>query len=374
VGANYEMGPQLQALTPFKNRINIFSGMKIFLDGKPVQVHNTQTILGGGILPGNDAAPTIDSLIADVIGTRTRFRSLEVSCDGTGQSQSRRGGSVVNPAETSPAALYTRIFGAEFKDPNAADFTPDTGVMVRRSALSAVTEEREAYIKGLGAGDKTRLDEYFTSLRELEQQLDIQLQKPAPLEACTIPSKADDGPVSQVMDDAIATHKLFAGLLAHALACGQTRVVNVNFGGALSNLRRAGSAMTFHMYSHEEPIDPKLGYQEQCTWFQGQCVEQFKVMLTVLDSIKEGSGTLLDRMLVFYPTDHGYAKIHGVENIPMLTAGNAGGRIKTGIHVSPKGDSVTRVGLTIQQALGVPINSWGTASNQTTRTITEIIA
>ena len=93
-----------------------------------------------------------------------------------------------------------------------------------------------------------------------------------------------------------------------------------------------------------------------------------------LDSIKEGDGTLLDRTLIMATSDTGYAKLHTLENIPLFTAGGAGGRIKTGIHVAAKGDPATRVGLTVQQALGVPINSWGTDSMQTSKTIAEVLA
>jgi hypothetical protein len=66
--------------------------------------------------------------------------------------------------------------------------------------------------------------------------------------------------------------------------------------------------------------------------------------------------------------------VHSLENIPLLTAGKAGGKMKTGIHVSAKGDPGTRVGLTVQQAMGVPINGWGTDSMQTSKTITEVLA
>src|SRR6202012_1470216 len=137
----------------FKDKINIFSGMKVNLDGKPASPHSTGFQVGSmGDIPGStDALPSIDSLVADQIGTRTRFRSLEVSCDGAPSSWSRRSGSVVNPSETSPVALYTRIFGPDFKDPNAADFTPDPRIMARRSALSMVTEEKNDLMTKLGA-------------------------------------------------------------------------------------------------------------------------------------------------------------------------------------------------------------------------------
>ena len=377
IGAGYDMAPQMQVLTPFKDRINIYSGMKAYLDGRPVIPHGTgpKTILSGGVPRGGEALPSIDTLIADVIGTKTRFRSLEIACDGlSSTSFSQRAGASLNPAEISPVALYTRIFGPEFKDPNAANFTPDPAIMLRRSALSMVTEERQNFLQKVGAADRARLDEYFTSLRQLEQQLDLQLQKPEPLKACSVPVAPDASQADDTIDHASANHKLFAAILAHALACGQTRVVNVTFGMGVSNLRRAASPMTYHIYTHEEAIDQTLGYQPNVEWFQVQVMTAFGNMLEALDGIKEGDGTLLDRMLMFGNTDHGYAKIHGLENIPMMTAGGAGGRIKTGIHFQAPSESVTRVGLTLQQAMGVPVSNWGLDSNQTSKTITEVMA
>ena len=101
----------------------------------------------------------------------------------------------------------------------------------------------------------------------------------------------------------------------------------------------------------------------------------FETLLNELDSIREGGRTLLDRMLVFNYTCSGFAKNHTTDNVPMMTAGNAGGRMKTGIHfAAARGDPVTRVSLTVQQAVGVPISSFGTESNQTSRTITDVMA
>ena len=97
-------------------------------------------------------------------------------------SLSRRSATSVGIADTSPPELYKRIFGAEFKNPNATEFTPDPAVMARKSVLSAITERRAALSSSLGASDKARLDEYFTSLRDLEEiSLPLRLQKPAPI-------------------------------------------------------------------------------------------------------------------------------------------------------------------------------------------------
>ena len=174
-------------------------------------------------------APSVDTIIADAIGTRTRFRSLEVSCTGDPlHSQSRRSASAINPGEVSPVALYTRIFGPDFADPNAATFTPDPRIMAKRSALSVVAEERRDFMADLGAADKARMDEYFTALRELEAQLALELEKPAPLEACSKPAEPGALPAGLVIDDIVgsfasanAGNGIAVGVTGYALSGGK---------------------------------------------------------------------------------------------------------------------------------------------------------
>ncbi len=371
-----EMPVQLKPLEAFKNKMNVYSGMRVFLDSHPPKVHFTgaHAMLSGGIAEEPEAYPTIDTLVAEHIGNGTRFRSIEVSCNGSAESYSRKSASAVNPSEFSPANLYGRIFGPEFTDPNAAEFKPDPRTMARKSVLSAFSDERKQLVADLGAEDRSRLDEYFTALRELEQQLSLQLEKPAPLEACSIPSNGEEGAHNLVIDNAVADHKLFAKLLAHALACGQTRITNIVLDGASGNLRTAGSPVTFHIHTHEEPVDPDLGYQRQVAWFQEQVLGALNQFLVELDNVREGDGTLLDRIVVMYGTDTGFAKFHSLENMPMFTFGGAAGRMKTGLHIPAHGDTTSRVGLTVQQALGLPVAEWGTESNRTDRTITEVLA
>ena len=374
VGAGYEVTHQLKPLEKFRDKINVYSGMRVLLDGHAPKVHATGAIavLGGGIPEEPNAFPSIDSLVADHIGTKTRFRSLEVSCSGSRESYSRRSRSAINPTEPDPVALYTRIFGPDFKDPNAAEFTPDPAIMARKSVLSAFKEERQGLLKELGSSDKARIDEYFTALRELENQLELELQKPAPLEACSKPIEFAEIPRGLVVDDCVKNSKLFAKLVAHALACGQTRVANMVFCGAGGDIRRAASPVTFHIHTHEEPVDPAVGYQPNVDWFMATCLTSLANYLGELQSIREGDKTLLDRIVIMFGTDTGFAKFHSLENIPMFTFGGSA-RMKTGMHVACNGDTTSRVGLTVQQVLGVPTGTWGSESNQTSKTITEVM-
>ncbi|HLG88119.1 MAG TPA: DUF1552 domain-containing protein [Alphaproteobacteria bacterium] len=378
-GPGYDIPPELKPLAAFRDRLTIFSGFKANTDGKGAVPHYTgnMAILTGSAPKGQGLVdgPTFDTAVADTIGQRSRFRSLEITATGNPRdSNSKRSSAVINAAEPSPLAFYQRLFGPDFKDPNAADFKPDPKVMVRKSALSAIKDQRDALLKEVGAADRVRLDEYFTSIRQLEQQLEIQLQKPAPLEACKVPSAAKDTKVGTEIDDVISNHKLLVDLMAHALACDQTRVFNVVFADAGSSLRKAGSTVTHHQLTHEEPIDEKTGCQPQATFFVERIVDGLQTMLTTMDSVKEGDGTLLDHMMLFAFSECSYAKIHSLETIPMMVAGRAGGKLKAGQHIAGNGDPVTRVGLTLQQAMGVPISNWGAGSMQTSKNIPEVLA
>jgi hypothetical protein len=377
-GADWELLPELKYIEPVKQHINLFTGFKAYLDGKPNLPHisGMQAVRAGGVAAAMSSPmdiPTIDVLVGDVIGTDTRFRSLEMAATGDPKhSYSYRSANGFNPAEGSPVALYTRIFGPDFQDPNAADFKPDPSIMLRKSVLTGVTDQRDAFMQQLGQADRTRMDEYFTSVRQLEKQLELQLQKPAPAEACQVQTKPADGPTGTEIGVVMTNHKLMTQILAMALACNQTKIFNMVFSDSASNLRMPGEQMIHHLMTHEEPVDAQLGYQPKAAYFVERSMESWSLFVQTLANVKEGDGTLLDRCLVMGHSDTEYARIHSISGIPVMTAGSAGGRIKTGIHVNQVGEPITRIGFTIQQALGVPMEKWGVGTMQTNKPVSEI--
>jgi hypothetical protein len=376
-GRDFEMPWELAALKPFQKRLNLFSGSQVFLDGAANQTHFTgvQGHMTGKVTNSEDYFNSFDAVIANTVGGRTRFRSIVVACDGDPIATWTAEASGRIPSEVSPLALYKRIFGPEFTDPNAATFVPDPATVARRSALSLVTEQRNALVKSLGAADRAKLDYYFTALRSLEQQMDIQLQKPVPLPACNKPEEAkDDGRPLFLATDVMVRHDLMCGLLAHVLACDQTRVINLNISQGMNNLHREGDPTSHHSYTHEEPVDEKLGYQVKCSWFQQLYIQHLHNFAAALDEIKEGDGSLLDHMILFAYTDHGAPRVHSMLNYPFITIGSGNGRIKTGMHFPTPGDPATRVTLTMQMAMGVPVSSWGTGSNHVTSPISGVLA
>jgi hypothetical protein len=378
-GANYELKPELAPIGEYSKKINILGNFSVPLDGAPNLPHSSggPAIRTGRALTAERGLPgeSFDVTISDLIGTRTRFRSLEMSSSGDPRnSLSGRGGGNLNPSEVSAASLYQRIFGLGFKDPNSADFTPDPQVMARRSVLSGVTEQRQALERSVGAADKQKLDQYFTSVRQLEKQLDVELTKPEPLQACLVPTKVGDRAVNAEIENVMTNHELMTDLLVMALACDQTRVFNMMFNNGASSLTRIGSSITHHQLTHEEVLDNRLGYQPEATYFLTKIMEAWVYFVAALDKVQEGDRTLLDNTLVFAHSETEFAKFHTIDNIPMMTAGSGGGRIKTGIYVDGIGTPVSRVGLTLQQAMGVPLDRWGTKSMETNKAITELVA
>lgn len=373
--ADLQLPAEIAALESVKDKINIFSMLNVNPDGRPNRPHITgwQGSWLGTVPTGATVnSPSVDALISAQIGTTTRFRWLGASCTGNAaSSMSYLAGGVQQPNEPDPVKMYTRIFGPEFKDPNSATFTPDPHVMAKRSVLSAIKEQRAGMMQQLGAADRARLDEYFTSLRQLELQVDLQLTKPAPLEACSVPKAPEQKEVSDEIETSFRTHRLMTELLAHAMLCDQTRAVSLMFTDSAPGLRIAGDPTTYHTYSHQEPPG---GPQTKCSYFSRRTAEALAEHIKMLDSFKEGDGTLLDHMLVLITTDNGHAFIHGLNNLPLFTAGRAGGTVKTGQHLSLGGDPATRLGLTAMQLFKVPVNKFGTDSMETSRPITEILA
>jgi len=382
--AGIEFLTECQALKPHHDQLNFFGGFNMPLDGRSNYTHFSGWVASRtGTAPSTNSeipAPTLDLLVADHLSNNNRFKTLDATACGIArENYSARSTNSRAAAEASPEKLYARVFGTEFADPNKADFKPDTRMMVRRSVLSAVNDDRKKLMQKVGASDRARLDEYFTSIRQLENQLETQLRKPEANQSCAIPAAPRrDGaeqnmPQGLEVDTVIANHRVMAQMMAMAVACNQTRVFNMVFSDNFSHMRRPGQTYTHHLLTHEETPDTDLGYQPVAFWFNCRTMEAFATFIDAFANIREGDGTLLDNTLIFAATETNYARVHSVDGVPVFSVGKAGGRIKTGMHVVGNGDPITRIGLTMMQIMGVPIDNWGTRSLQTSKTISEIL-
>jgi hypothetical protein len=376
-GAQFTLPPELEALAPVRQHVSVLSGFNAVLDGRPNLPHWTGVMATlTGSVPAVEPevpAPTLDVLISARIGGATRFRSLELAATGVpGQSYSRASQSIVNASAVSPLEVYTRIFGPDFVGPGGTPM-PDPRAVLRQSVLSAVREDAQRLEGRLGSHDRQRLDQYFTSLRQLENQIELSLRPPA-LEACTRPRAPMGEHLGTDLEQATATHRMLTELLVFALLCDQTRVFNMLFSWGTSELRRAGAETAHHQYTHDEIVDPVLGYQPQATSFVLESMQAWAGFVDRLASTPEGAGSLLDNCLVLAHSESSFAKSHQVTALPVMIAGRAGGRLRPGIHVRGNGEPVSRIGLTVQQVMGLPVASWGTRSLEVSQPITAILA
>lgn len=381
VGAGYPVPPQLAFLDgALQDKATVFTGFTVDLNGRPSLPHWTgMAAIMTGQCPARlnrfDGLPSFDTRISDVLGKGTRFRSIECTpFRGAVVSYSSRGQDNFATSDDSPHTLYLRLFGPGFHDPNSGDWQPDPRVLIRKSVLSSVGEQRKALMAEAGAADRERLEQYFTSLREVEHKLDTELTKPAPADACKVPGEAHDRPRKGDTDTVTYNNEIMSQLCAMALACNQTRVINFQFTPATSEMYRPGDSTVYHAKTHEEPIDGKLGYQPISSELADISVAGFATFVKTLEGIREGDGTLLDHMLALGYSDTGWAKIHSIDNIPMVLVGGANGRHKGGTHYKVAADPVTRVSLTIQQMMGLPVGSFGMQNMATTKPISEIMA
>ena len=194
IGPGYEITPELEAIKAVKDKVSVFSGFRAIGDGRANIVHwSGHGSILTGISPatsGRFDAASFDTKIADAIGGSTRFKVIDVDASVSRRpvSYSTRTGNTFATPEATPLALYTRLFGQGFQDPNSDNWKPDPSIMLRQSVLSAVKDQRAALMANVGKADQIKLDQYFTSVREMENSLAIQLQKPDKCEACVVPT------------------------------------------------------------------------------------------------------------------------------------------------------------------------------------------
>jgi hypothetical protein len=211
-------------------------------------------------------------------------------------------------------------------------------------------------------------------LRHLEQQFEQRLTKPEPIAACQPGAGPNDGiPMGKEEELVAARHRIMTDLIVMAVACDQTRVFNMAYSTSAASTNKPGYEKPHHTCTHEEPMDAELGYQPNAHWFALRSFRAWAEFVMAFTKIKEGDGTLLDNVFIQADSDVGYARIHSLDGMAAFTAGRAGGRVKTGLHIDGNAMPSTRIGYTALRVMGVDTPSWGTNSNNTSSEIGEIL-
>lgn len=312
-GRDYEATPYLAPLEPFRDRLTVFSGLSHpLVDGG----HSADVaFLTAAAHPASGSFKntiSLDQLAAESIGAATRFPSLAltVAAHGTTSLSFTRSG-VLIPGERSPARLYRQMFVQGSPQETAERIE---SLKAGRSVLDFVAFGAKRLDRTMSGRDRERLDQYFTSVRELETQM----QQAEMWERRRKPRPKLPPPPAAPEQELFTLLRLMAQMIRLAFESDSTRLITLFVNPAMWVPRAPGVAHETHSLTHHgnrpEMIEELRRVEEM------QCAV-LADLLANLDGVKEGGQTLLDRTMVLFGSCMGNANSHSNTNLPVLLAG-----------------------------------------------------
>ncbi len=353
-GKDYALPPYLDILREYRNDFTVISGLAhagmsssfahqasaSFLTGVP-----------GAGRPGFRNAISLDQLAADHIGTQTRFPSLALSGEGSGGLSWTRTGALI-PADNSPSKVFARLFleGGENEVRDQMRRLEDG-----RSILDDVSQQANSLRSGLGSEDRDKLDEYLTSVRELEQRMvndESWAKKPKP--------KVDVEPPKDITNaaDLIGRTRLLFDLTHLALQTDSTRLITIMLAGSSIAPPIKGVTLGHHDLSHHGKDPGKLA---QLQIVEQETMKTVRDLLAKLKQSREEGSTMLDNTTVFLGSNLGDGSSHSTKNLPVLLAG---GGFRHGQHLPFNPDSpppLCNLYVNLLQRLGIETDGFGTS-------------
>ncbi|HEY3789701.1 MAG TPA: DUF1552 domain-containing protein [Urbifossiella sp.] len=340
-GKDYALSPYLDRLAKHRHQFTVFSGVshpgvtgghaaeKCFLTGTP---HPERGGFRNWV--------SLDQFAAEQIGNRTRYPSLVLGVGNEGQTLSYTRSGAPIPIERSPRKLFEKLFVQGKPSEVAANVE---AIRQGRSTLDFVGEQAKRLNQSLSPADRQRLDQYFSSVRDLEQRLasaEDWEKKPKPKVSAAPPEDVTDhrefARQTQVMFDVIRL----------ALETDSSRLVSVFIDTTVIH------NITHHGNRPEVLAELKAKEQSQFDALAG--------FLKVLSEVKEGNDTLLDRTMVLYGTCMGSANSHSNTNLPVLLAG---GGFRHGQHLAfdtANNYPLTNLYVSMLQRLGIEAREFST--------------
>lgn len=356
-GREYESTPYLDILKEFREDFTVVSGLShpevgsshdsiySFLTAAP---HPEQRA-------GFRNSISVDQFAAERIGGQTRFASLPLSCEGFSLSWTRTGALV--PSDSFPSSVFARLFLEGRPDELQAQARK---LRDGRSILDAVGGQAKSLAAGLGSSDREKLDEYFTSVRELEQRLAVNeewAKKPKPKVDAKQPQNIANAA------DLVGRARLMFDLIHLALQTDSTRLVTLMLLGTSLVLPVPGVSLGHHDLSHHGQDPAKI---EQLKSVEIEKLKTLREFLTKLKETKEGGESLLDRTMVFFSSNLGNASNHSTKNLPILLAG---GGFRHGQHLAFDPASpppLSNLYVTMLQRLGIETDKFGSSTGTLT--------
>lgn len=351
-GRNFELPSTLEPLAGHQQNFCILSnlaldGAKAHGDGPGDHARSAAAFLTGAHPKKTDGADirngiSIDQAIAQSLKGKTRFASLELGLEGSSQAGTCDSGySCAYPSnlawrnatsplakEIDPAVIFDRLFASEEGDNKPGVSTARKGR--RKSVLDFALGDAKQLHSRLGAADRRKLDEYLYAVREIENRL-VRSEK-LQLGEDGIPNYPRPAGVPRELTE---HSRLMLDMLVLALQTDSTRVATMMFANEGNNrgYPELGAPEGHHDLSHHGKSPDK---QEKVAKINKYYVQQLAYLLDSLDSIREGDGTLLDNCMIMYGSGISDGDRHNHDDLPILLAGGAGGRIKSGRHIEYK--------------------------------------
>ncbi|MCX7414311.1 MAG: DUF1552 domain-containing protein [Planctomycetia bacterium] len=352
-----QSSPYLDLLAEHRGSFTVCSGLSHPEVGG--NHHAGQCFLTGAPHPGQPTfknSQSLDQLAAETIGLNTRFPFLALAVAksdpyGSASAVSRAG--VAIPPEPSPKKLYRALFVGGTPDERAATLRR---IEAGGSVLDLVLDKKARLEKAVAPEDRARLDQYFSSVRDLEQRLARSIEwEHRPKPAVEYPEPNDIADATKVIEKS----KLMFDLVRLALETDSTRVITLSLSTFSVVPHVPGVKTETHSLTHHGNEPEKIAELKKIEEAQ---IHAFAGFLRQLRSASEAGGTLLDHTQVLYGSCLGNANSHSNENLPIILAG--GGYRHPGrlAFDEKRNEPLANLFVTMLQRLGIDVDRFASST------------
>jgi len=355
-GRDYEKTTLLEPLWDNRSQMTVFRGLDHGVKGGHFAVHSFLSgVLNSEAQNRPDGNVTIDQYLADEIGFETRFPSLTVGSEGGihgGCQIAWTKSGVRVPPVTNPSQLFEKLFVSDTQERQARRIQEN---QVQSSILDSVMDEANRLSKRVNKEDKDKLDEYLTSVRDVEKRLELRqrwVSQPKP--------KAPfDKPANH---NAVEDLPILYELIALALQTDSTRIATLEIGGDFMP-QHLGIKKDWHGLSHHGNDAEAIASLITLEKYQ---IEHFGKFITRLSKMNDGDRTLLDSTTVLFGSGMGDGNSHKNSDLPVILAG---GGYKHGEFREVPHEGINKVPLCnlfvdIAQKMGVETDSFGNSTGR----------
>lgn len=378
VGAGYELTRILKPLEAFRNDMMVLSGLADHNGNELGDGPGDHARAGASFLTGVHCKKTAgadirsgvsaDQIAARAFASQTRFASLELGCEDSRtvgncdsgyscaytNSISWRSPTTPMPPEVNPRAVFERLFGNE--DYRLDPETRARRAQYRKSVLDMVREDTQNLIRNLGQADRRKMDEYLTSVREIEARI-----QSAERENQLTPGIAKPNGIPVTFADYVT---LMYDLQLVAFQTDLTRVSTLMIGreGSMRTYPEINISDSHHPLTHHRN-NPE--FIEKVTQINTLHTELFARYLAKLKATQDGDGTLLDHSMIVYGSGISDGNRHLHENLPVLVVGRGDGQLKPGRHIAYENNTpVANLYMTLLDRAGVRAESIGDSTGK----------